>query len=135
MDYEEIGELIGNIKFHYVESGEWNSLMCGKLFNLTQHVPLMVGRKRGIDQDDLQDIVQQSYQAAFKYLNRLDDDRTFPRYLYTIADNLCRKYWQKRIKTGHKLRIEFSDGYPMTSKPSLEQFDQAVLREDLRDAV
>jgi len=135
MDYEEIGEIVGNIKFHYVETGEWNSPMCGKLMNLTQHVPLMVGRKRGISYDDLPDIVQQSYQAAFGYLDRLGDDRSFPKYLYTIADNLCRKYWKNKIKTGYQTELEFSDGHPVTQLPNTEQFNQAVLREDLRDAV
>ena len=135
MDYEEIGELIGNIKFGYVETGKWDSVMCNKLLELTQHVPMMVGRKRGIDPDDLPDIVQQAYQAAFRYLPKLDDDRTFPRYLYTIADNLCRKYWKKRIKMGRQEELDFADGRPVSPRPSLEVFEQHDLRENLRDAI
>lgn len=135
MDYEEIGELISDIKFHYIETGEWNTALCSKLLTLTQHVPMMVGRKRGVDADDLPDIVQQAYHAAFKYLSRLDDDRTFPRYLYTIADNLCRKYWQKRLRMGRPEPMEYADGRPVSTRRSNEQFDRLRLREDLRDAV
>ncbi|HPQ42275.1 MAG TPA: sigma-70 family RNA polymerase sigma factor [bacterium] len=135
MDYEEIGELISDIKFHYVETGEWHGTLCSRLLTLTQHVPAMVGRKRGIAPDDLPDIIQQSYHAAFKYLNTLDDDRTFPRYLYTITDNLCRKYWQKRLRMGHSEPLEHEDGRPVSTRRSHEHFESIRLREDLRDAV
>ncbi|MBN1295868.1 sigma-70 family RNA polymerase sigma factor [bacterium] len=135
MDYEEIGDLISDIKFQYVETGEWAGTLCARLLELTHHVPLMVGRRRGIAADDLPDIIQQAYQAAFTYLNTLDDDRTFPRYLYTITDNLCRKYWRRRIRAGHQDPLVTEDGRSTTTRPSAEQFDGLSLREDLRDAV
>ncbi|MBN1880413.1 RNA polymerase sigma factor [bacterium] len=135
MDYDEIGELIGEIKFRYVQTGEWDSGQCTKLLQLTQHVPMMVGRKRGVSFDDLNDIVQQSYHAAFKYLHLLSDDRSFPKYLYTIADNLCRKYWKKRIKMGYPESLEFPDGHAKALEPVQMDYEQMHIRENLRDAV
>lgn len=135
MDYDEIGEIIGEIKFRYVQTGEWDSGQCTRLLQLTQHVPLMVGRKRGIGFDDLDDIVQQAYQAAFKYLHLLSDDRSFPKYLYTITDNLCRKYWKKRIRMGHQESLEFENGHEKILEPIRNDYDRAHIRENLRDAV
>ncbi len=135
MDYDEIGELIGKIKFHYIETGEWNTTDCEKLLNLTQHVPILAGRRRGVRTDDLCDIVQQTYQAAFQSIAMLTDDRAFPKYLFTIADNLCRKYWLKRYKTKQNASIEYLDN-KQTKKTDLQnslrlQDD----RENLRDAI
>jgi RNA polymerase sigma-70 factor, ECF subfamily len=135
MDYEEIGDLIGEIKFHYVETGTWDSAQCARLLELTQHVPLIVGRKRGIHCDDLNDIVQQSYQAAFKYLSQLADDRSFPRYLYTISENLCRRYWQKRIKSGYQEDFFFDDGREKCFTSTITDFENEHVRENLRDAI
>ncbi len=135
MDYEEIGEIIGEIKFHYVETGEWDAVQCAKLLNLTQHVPLMVGRKRGVDFDDLNDIVQQTYHAAFKHIRLLSDDRAFPKYLYTIADNLCRKYWKNRLKMGHQESLDDPDAHSKALEPSAADQDQMRIRENLREAI
>lgn len=135
MDYDEIGELIGDIKFHYVETGQWDSRQCSRLLQLTQHIPLQAGRKRGVKHDDLFDIVQLAYQFAFKHLNDLTDDRAFPKYLFTIADNLCRKYWIKRLRAGTRESLEFENG---KQKPLKElQTDSRNLsdRENLRDAI
>jgi RNA polymerase sigma factor CnrH len=135
MDYDEIGELIGKIKFHYIETGQWNTNDCEQLLKLTRHVPIIAGKKRGVRTDDLYDIVQQTYQEAFKNLAVLIDDRAFPKYLFTIADNLCRKYWLKRYKFGINKTIEYLDTN-QTKNLSLQT--NARLhdnRENLRDAV
>lgn len=135
MEYERIEEIIGDIKYHYLETGEWHSSLCSQLIEMTRHVPLMVSNNRGVKTEDIPDIIQQSYQSAFRYLAKLQDDRSFPRYLFTIADNLCRKYWRKKKQTGYQEQLEYGEGRPVSMRPSMNQYNRSDLRENLRDAV
>ncbi len=135
MDYDQISEIIAEIKFRYIETETWDHRLCEKLFTLTRQIPLMVCRKRGIPMDEQQDLVQFAYQEIFRNLHRVEDNRAFPRYLYVTSDNLCQRYWRKKY---HSAVIAHASDQVIgitTAEIGRQQMKEDMLREDLREAV
>ncbi len=135
MDYTRISKIIDDIKFQYISTGNWDRIACQELFLLTRHVPLMVCKQRGISFDDQSDIVQSTYQEVFRNLHRLEDHRAFPRYLFVIADNICRRYWKRKY-----FSPEFTDTpHDILSIASChqarQQSDDDAYRDNLRDSL
>ncbi len=135
MNYDLIADIVGKIKLEYLRTGAWHEQSCIELIDLTRKIPLFVCFQRGIPQDEIEDLVQSAFQEGFNRLASLTDHRSFPRYLYIIALNLCRQYWKKRCRTGNAISIDEyipieanADGADLIESRQID-------REDLRDAI
>jgi RNA polymerase sigma factor (sigma-70 family) len=135
MDYDRIAQLISEIKFHYIQTGEWHSSLCNQLLELTRDIPLMVCRKRGIKLEDQPDLIQKGMQEVFKNFHKIEDNRAFPRYLFITVDHLCQRYWRDRYRSIET--SELSDYSLMTATYRMSQtsLQDGLIREDLREAV
>ncbi|MBN1550159.1 sigma-70 family RNA polymerase sigma factor [bacterium] len=135
MDYDQIADVVSGIKFHYVKTREWDQKLCDKLLKLTQIVPLMVCRKRGIRDDDQPDLIQKAYQEVFRNFHSIKDDRAFPRYLFITIDHLCQRYWRKKYVS---VELTGSDDFVIseaTYRLDKDKQSDLFIREDLRDAM
>lgn len=135
MDYDRIAQIVSEIKYRYIQSGEWNSKLCDQLLNLTLEIPLMVCRKRGISIEDQPDLTQKGLQEVFKNFHNIEDDRAFPRYLFITMDHLCQRYWRDRYRSIESRDVDDYSVVRATLRMGQTSKRESLVREDLREAV
>ncbi len=136
MDYDQIADLVGQIKFHYLRTGSWHEALCTKLFEATKSIPAMVCFQRNVPRDEQEEIVQKSYQQVFKNFHSIQENYAFPKYLFIVCNNLCRRFWQKRLASGCVLTTNDADVFQKIEEKSNSRWNSEIsLREDLRKAI
>ena len=84
-------------------------LACERLYRRHQATLVAVARRRGCDEHEAWDVVQEVFLRVFRSLPRFESRMPFAHWLAVIARNTCaklRRHWCHR----HKLSAGFEDG-------------------------
>lgn len=84
-DYESISRVL---------DGDYNSY--GKIQNKYKNIIASLIRKMVKDEDDVDDLVQETFIKAYKALDRYKTEFTFSAWIYRIASNTCIDFLRKK---------------------------------------